>query len=137
MQAGVEVRMPFLDYRIVEFAFKLNSNFKIRNGFTKAILRSAGRGIVPETILNNKVKIGWSSPMGEWLKTDLKDWFLDEIYSADFTNSNLINAKTYRNTALEYLNSERVNQNEGLFLWLHLQPHLIEKANKKYAKITI
>lgn len=137
MQAGVEVRMPFLDYRIVEFAFKLNSNFKIRDGYTKALLRSAGKGIVPEKILRNKVKIGWSSPMGEWLKGDLRDWFLDEINSVDFINCNLVNSKTYRDNAMEYLNSERVSQNEGLFLWLNLQPYLIEKANKRFAKVLI
>ena len=67
MHAGVEVRMPFLDYRIIEFAFTLPNDFKVRNGFSKAIVREAAQGIVPDHILRNKLKSGWNSPMGEWL----------------------------------------------------------------------
>ena len=90
MHAGVEVRMPFLDYRIIAFAFTLPNEYKIRNGFSKAIVREAAKPIVPAHILQNKVKTGWNSPMGEWLSGNWKQWILDEVHSTAFKNCDLI-----------------------------------------------
>jgi asparagine synthase (glutamine-hydrolysing) len=137
MQAGVEIRMPFLDYRIVEFAFELKTDMKIRNGFSKAIVRESARKIVPPKILQNKVKTGWNSPMGEWLNTDLKEWYLDELASVDFINCSLVDSKTYKERALRYVDSSVNNQNEAQDLWLKLQPYLIDKANRKFAQTKV
>jgi asparagine synthase (glutamine-hydrolysing) len=137
MQAGVEIRMPFLDYRIVEFAFELNTDMKIRNGYSKAIVREAAKRIVPNKILRNKVKTGWNSPMGEWLKTDLKEWYLDELASKDFINCSLMDSVTYKERAMRYINSSVNNQNEAQDLWLKFQPYLIDKANCKFAQIKV
>jgi asparagine synthase (glutamine-hydrolysing) len=133
MQAGVEVRMPFLDYRIVEFAFDLKTKYIIKDGFSKAIVREVGKNIVPKQILNNKRKTGWNSPMGEWLKSSLKEWYLDEIHSLGFQKCDLIDVDSYKKRALNYLNSQTINQNEAQSLWLNLQPYLIEKSNSRYA----
>lgn len=63
MAHSVESRSPFLDYRLVEFVFKLDSSLKIRNGKGKFLLREAMQGIVPEEILENKIKLGFTSPL--------------------------------------------------------------------------
>lgn len=132
MSAGVEVRMPFLDYRIVEFAFKLPNEYKVDKGFSKLLLRTAGKGILPNNILNNKTKIGWNSPMGEWLSGSWKEWLLDELNSVEFANCQLVNKQKCIQLVDEFLKSDVKDQEKGQLIWLKLQPYLIEKANKKY-----
>lgn len=133
MHAGVEVRMPFLDYRIIEFAFTLPNNYKVRNGFSKAIVREAAKGIVPDSILKNKLKSGWNSPMGEWLAGDWKQWLLDEVHSNDFRNCHLIDHKKVLQQVDQFYTEARHDHGAGQNLWLQLQPYLIEKANKQFA----
>jgi asparagine synthetase B (glutamine-hydrolysing) len=72
---GLESRSPFLDHRIVEFAFRLPSRFKIRpGGITKWILREVAREFVPPEIVNRPDKMGMVSPVGIWLRRELKEW---------------------------------------------------------------
>ncbi len=72
---GLESRSPFLDHRIVEFAFRLPGRFKIRpGGATKWILREVAREFVPLEIVERKDKMGMVSPIGIWLQRELKDW---------------------------------------------------------------
>lgn len=132
MQSGVEVRMPFLDFRIVEFAFSLPNEFKVNNGFTKVLLRNAGKGLLPDKILNNKVKIGWNSPMGEWFSGIWKEWLLDEISSIDFKNSNLVDATAIIELVMSFMSDGQKNQETGQLIWLRMQPYLIWKANLKF-----
>jgi len=71
---GLESRSPFLDHRIVELAFRLPARLKIRNGVSKWILREAAREFVPREIVERKDKMGMVSPIGIWLRRELKDW---------------------------------------------------------------
>ena len=59
MAHSIEARVPFLDYRLVEFLFTLPDDLKIKGVTTKYILREAMEGILPETIRNRKDKIGF------------------------------------------------------------------------------
>ena len=63
-----EVRLPFLSHELVEFVFSLPSEFKIRNGVTKYIMRQAFSDLIPEGILNRRDKIGYEPPQANWLK---------------------------------------------------------------------
>jgi asparagine synthase (glutamine-hydrolysing) len=65
MSHSLESRQPFMDYRLVEFVFTLPYIFKIQNGKGKFIHREAMRGIVPDDIIDNPVKIGFDSPLSE------------------------------------------------------------------------
>jgi asparagine synthase (glutamine-hydrolysing) len=71
---GMENRCPYLDYRIVEFAFSLPEEMKVREMQTKYILREASRGIVPEEIITRSEKVGLITPIGQWFSHELKDW---------------------------------------------------------------
>jgi asparagine synthase (glutamine-hydrolysing) len=62
-----EVRLPFLDRRVAEFAFSLPAAFLYRRGLTKAILRDAVRGAVPDSILARRDKVGFDPPQAQWL----------------------------------------------------------------------
>ena len=68
MAFSVEARTPFLDYRLVERAQALPSSDLIRRGWTKAILREAMEGIVPESVLWRRDKLGFATPEVRWLR---------------------------------------------------------------------
>jgi asparagine synthase (glutamine-hydrolysing) len=65
MSHSMESRQPFMDYRLVEFVFTLPFSYKINNGKGKFLHREAMRGIVPEDIIDNPIKLGFDSPLYE------------------------------------------------------------------------
>jgi len=73
MAFSIESRVPFLDHRMVEFAFSLPTDFKAHNGVTKYILREALKGVLPEKVYARMDKKGFVSP-GEvqWLRGPLR-----------------------------------------------------------------
>ncbi len=78
MYSSIEIRMPFMDWRLVCFLFSLPVESKIGKGFTKLILRDAMNGVLPEKIKNRKLKIGLAAPKKEWEKrTDLSAFMKD------------------------------------------------------------
>lgn len=64
MAYGIETRNPFLDHRLVEFVWALPSNYLVNKGVGKFLQREAMVGIVPDYILNNKNKFGFTTPIG-------------------------------------------------------------------------
>lgn len=86
MAHSIESRVPFLDYRLVEFIVGLPDLFKIRNGQTKAVLRSGLRQIVPDEILDRKDKLGFVTPEAEWAEGPFrqlfKDYLMDSLEAA-------------------------------------------------------
>jgi len=70
MAHGIEVRMPFMDWRLVTYAMALPAEAKIGGGYTKRVLRDAMKGLVPENILRRRQKIGFNAPMIEWFNGD-------------------------------------------------------------------
>ena len=87
---------------------------------------------MPESILTNKLKTGWNSPMGEWFAGPWKEWLLDETGSVGFNNCNLVDQQGIRKKMNLFFQS-KPDQNAGQELWLQLQPYLIEKANRQFA----
>lgn len=80
MACSIEYRAPFLDYRLVEFGFRLPAREKIAGGVTKAILRRAMAGLLMDEVRLNRVKIGFDTPLGAWLGREpqvLNDAFAD------------------------------------------------------------
>jgi asparagine synthase (glutamine-hydrolysing) len=75
-----EVRLPFLDHRLVEFVFRLPDRLIINGGWTKWILREAFRGIVPEPIGSRADKLGYMPPQERWLNgRNWKELMLDYV----------------------------------------------------------
>jgi len=67
MYYSIENRSPFLDRDLFEFCFRIPSRHLIRDGYAKAILRDAMRGIVPDAIVNNRRKVGFNAPIFSFL----------------------------------------------------------------------
>lgn len=83
MAHGVEVRMPFMDWRLVAFVMSLPEHMKFANGQTKWVARQAMRGLMPEAIRTNRRKIGFNSQMPTWMNSSLGQWSLDLVKAPD------------------------------------------------------
>ena len=79
MAHSVEVRMPFLDRRIADFAFSLPAELVFRDGVTKRVLRRALRGMVPDRVLDEREKVGYETPEQRWFSTPAASRRLAEI----------------------------------------------------------
>ncbi len=80
MKNSLEVRVPFLDHRLVEMAFQMPGDLKIKNGRTKYILKETFKDLLPPSVYR-RPKAGFEVPISRWLKNELKfllDQYLDE-----------------------------------------------------------
>lgn len=88
MAHSLEVRPPFLDHRIVEFAATLPESFKIRGSRLKLILRELMKDKLPPAILNRR-KEGFDIPTHNWLRTTLRPLLLDTLCESAVRRANL------------------------------------------------
>jgi asparagine synthase (glutamine-hydrolysing) len=70
MSYSIENRSPFLDRRLVELANAIPTRHLVRNGYAKAVLREAMRGIVPDVVIDNHRKVGFNAPIEDLLPLD-------------------------------------------------------------------
>jgi asparagine synthase (glutamine-hydrolysing) len=77
MAHGIEVRMPFMDWRLVTYTMALPDKSKSSGGYTKVIARRAMENRMPESIRMGRRKVGFNSPMPEWLNGPLSGWTAD------------------------------------------------------------
>jgi asparagine synthase (glutamine-hydrolysing) len=84
MANSVELRMPLLDHKILEFAASLPQNYKVRGFTTKYIAKKTLSGLVPREILHRK-KTGFPVPYERWLRQDLRDWVRDLLLDTKTT----------------------------------------------------
>ena len=86
MNNSLEVRVPFLDHRVVEFAFQIPSSFKIQQGIKKKILQETFRPDLPEDLFK-RPKHGFEVPLLKWFKGDLSDEIKNNYLNKDFIES--------------------------------------------------
>ena len=90
MAFAIEARVPFVDYRVVEYAMSIPASFKIHNGWSKYPLRCAGEGILPKEIQWRKDKMGFVTPQHDWMRMllpKIRSLLLDEpLRSSQFLN---------------------------------------------------
>ena len=73
MSVSLETRIPFLDIDVFKFAWQLPLQYKINKNYNKYILREVLKRYLPQDLINHK-KMGFSLPVGEWLKSELREW---------------------------------------------------------------
>ena len=86
MAFSMEARLPFLDFRLVEYIFSLPSEQKIREGITKVVLRNAMKQHLPNEVRNRHDKMGFVTPDDVWFKSVLKEKILGVLNSKSFSD---------------------------------------------------
>ena len=89
MLFSLESRMPFMDYRLVEFTAKIPSVYKIHNGWTKYFARLAFSKKLPKEICWRKDKMGWPMPYKEWFGGELSSWLINSIEGSQFLKEHI------------------------------------------------
>lgn len=83
MSQSLEVRVPFLDHKIVDFAFSLPANFKIEGNQRKKIVKDSFRSMLPKELYHRK-KQGFEVPLLKWFQTDLKSMITHDLLNDSF-----------------------------------------------------
>ncbi len=89
MAHGIEVRMPFLDWRLVTFGLALPPDSRIGAGHTKRVLRDASAGLIPDSIRRRRSKIGFNAPLIEWYNASLNDFLVAVTHLPFFCETSL------------------------------------------------
>jgi asparagine synthase (glutamine-hydrolysing) len=119
MAASVESRVPFLDHELVEHVAALPAGLKLRGLTTKAILREAFKGVVPEEILS-RPKMGFPVPLGRWLRGPFWPVVREFVLSPRATNRGLFQPKEMARLAEEH-RTGAADHSERLWLLLNLE----------------
>ncbi len=85
MAHSIEARVPFIDYRLVENALSVPSAYKIKDGWSKYILRKCYGNDAPKEIVWRKNKFGFEAPINKWMSD--KSFFINEIKESDFLSN--------------------------------------------------
>jgi asparagine synthase (glutamine-hydrolysing) len=83
MANGLELRVPFLDHRVVEFASSLSVSDRINGQYKKRILQDAARNLLPEQLYQRK-KQGFEVPLLNWFRGPLQSYIFDDLFSRSF-----------------------------------------------------
>lgn len=106
MAVGLETRIPFLDHRVVEFAWSLPDNLKVRDGQSKWIVRQVLNRYVPAE-LYTRPKMGFGVPIDKWLRGPLKEWAQDMLSPSMLTKHNLVDTNAVQQKLREHLAGTR------------------------------
>ena len=120
MAHGLEVRVPFLDHRIVEFLFSLPDSYKMRFLFNrKRILKSVMKDRLPNNIINQRKK-GFNIPNGIWLKKELKEYAFDTLSEKNIKSLELINFEFVNNLLNKHINKKEDHSHQiwGLLMFV-------------------
>jgi asparagine synthase (glutamine-hydrolysing) len=102
MACSVETRAPFLDHRIVEFAFGLPADMKLRDGFTKYVLRQAMRDRLPHSIVSSRRKRKFATPYLDWLRGPWRA-MVDDLLGSSCLVSAYVDMSKFRQKAQAYI----------------------------------
>jgi len=120
MGFGIETRLPFLDYRLVEFLHGLEPELKIRNGWTKAVLREALAGILPGEVCWRADKMGFVTPEDIWFRTSLREMTRDILSDSRTRARGYLNVEAAL-TEFEAHEAGRKNISFTIWRWLNLE----------------
>ena len=82
MSASIERRIPFMDYRFVELACQIPPAYKIRDGYTKYLMRRVFDGRMPPEVTWRTDKMGFGAPVGSWAEQFSREYLMEQIQTA-------------------------------------------------------
>jgi len=116
MACGLEARLPLLDHRLVELAFQIPSQFKIRGRSTKLILKRAVGSLVPSTVLR-RPKHGFAVPIDPWFRGSLKNFTFEVLLDERTSRRGYFDMKVVERLWREHVSGRHVRSSQ---LWLLL-----------------
>ncbi len=119
MANSLEVRLPFLNHKIVEWALKLPSNLKIKGSVTKYMLRKAYQEDLPASILNRPKK-GFGIPVAKWINEDLAD-LTDKFFSPKFVSSQGLFDQAFLDNLIRLHKSYKVDYRKEIWTLIMFQ----------------
>lgn len=122
MAVSLEGRVPLLDHRVVEMGWRMPRDLLIRNGIGKWPLRQVLYRHVPEALVSQP-KMGFSIPLGDWLRGPLRDWAEDLLAPAALEQTGLLNVDVIRTVWADHL-AKRINWPHQIWVVLMLQAWL-------------
>lgn len=126
MAVSLEGRVPFLDHRVVEFAWQLPLEYKLREGQTKWCLRQVLYKHVPKSLIE-RPKMGFGVPIDSWLRGPLREWASDLLDPATLKQQGFFDETAVQQMWLEHL-SGRLNWQYHLWDILMFQAWLAEQS---------
>jgi asparagine synthase (glutamine-hydrolysing) len=108
MANGLEVRVPFLDHELVNFAFQLPSKYKVNQNGRKTLIKDAFRNDLPKELYSRN-KMGFEVPLLQWFRTSLKSLILDDLLSDKFISDQNI----FQLEAINNLKKQLFSNNPG------------------------
>ena len=120
MAHGIEVRMPFMDWRLVTYVMSLPDAAKYEDGRTKAIARQALAGYMPDSIRLARRKVGFNSPMPAWLNGNLGGWAVALLSKPEARFDSLVNSKALRDRVKQLVESKQWGWESVGRLWPYI-----------------
>ncbi|WP_342456735.1 asparagine synthase (glutamine-hydrolyzing) [Saccharophagus degradans] len=105
MAVSLEMRLPLLDQELIEFAWQMPNEHKLRDGQSKWALRQVLYKYVPQKLID-RPKMGFSVPVGQWLKGELKEWCSDLLTEEKINQQGIFDYQKIRSCFLSHINEE-------------------------------
>ena len=130
MAHGIEVRSPFLDWRLVKFCFSLSSEDKISTHNNKVILRDYMKKITPKNIYSRKSKIGFVTPPNFFREKNLESFINDTVNEKDFLSNNFFDGRLIKNQFLRITNLSNYHPSKwsDVPFWKYIQTYILYKS---------
>ncbi len=124
MIGGVESRIPFLDHRVVTFMFSIPSTSKLQGNFTKSIVRDAYDRNLPNEVIRRTIKLGFGTPVLEWIKTVWREPMLDIAHSKELQECEVVNGRQLAKQIETLVREPKASFGEGVDMWANFQTFL-------------
>ncbi|MDP4183490.1 MAG: asparagine synthase (glutamine-hydrolyzing), partial [Bacillota bacterium] len=119
MSASVEGRVPFLDFNVVEQAYRIKDSFKIHGNCRKYIVKKLAEKYIPAENIYRK-KVGFYIPVGDWFRRELRDFVYDHLMSRRFIERGIFKPSEIENIVVSHCSGKQ-NYEKELWMLINLE----------------
>lgn len=128
MYHSLELRVPFVDHKLMEFCAKIPTSMKIKRTEKKYLLKQVGRKLLPKNVINHR-KQGFCAPIASWLKTDLFNETQKMLDSKRIQSEGFFNHKSVKGLLNEHYSRQKLND-KIIFALMVFQKWHLSKSSK-------